>query len=271
MSAPTEDDFSEDLRCPVCLEVRHDCKIFQCGNGHLICELCHSSVTQCPICRVTLPKPGSRNLFAEKAIRNLPQPCKNAHKGCPFATKDSKAFDAHSSACHFEQVPCPLCFRECHIGTLFPHVELAHGSIDNKVSKEFDGYFRVGVTKSMAGAFPTAVILKQIHCIVILDNQQSSAGGGFIVLPYSYAAQGHDGSKLLVSLEGETAMFSVVTTLMSGKDASIRGSKMAIEKGEVPSVTLYQLLQARREDDSFRLSFKECTYGWQTKLRRSTP
>ncbi len=60
-----------DLVCPICLEVKRDCKIFQCENGHLTCEHCYESLESCSVCRVELKKPGSRCLFAEKAIQRI--------------------------------------------------------------------------------------------------------------------------------------------------------------------------------------------------------
>jgi hypothetical protein len=45
----------ELLECPVCLEeMKPPKKIFQCSNGHVICELCKNNpeVRSCPTCRV---------------------------------------------------------------------------------------------------------------------------------------------------------------------------------------------------------------------------
>ncbi len=61
----------QQLECPVCLEVKRDCQIFQCANGHLICSDCHGRVAQCPVCRVALASPGLRNLIAEQATKRL--------------------------------------------------------------------------------------------------------------------------------------------------------------------------------------------------------
>ncbi len=41
----------KDLTCPVCLEVRWTCKIFQCLNGHIVCEECVECSDRCSICR----------------------------------------------------------------------------------------------------------------------------------------------------------------------------------------------------------------------------
>ena len=60
-------DLTSMLECPVCLEeMRPPLKIFQCCNGHTLCESCRNnpSVTSCPSCRVSMTS-ASRNIFAE--------------------------------------------------------------------------------------------------------------------------------------------------------------------------------------------------------------
>ena len=57
------------LECPVCLEeMKPPRKIFQCSNGHAICEYCrhHREVTCCPTCRIVFTKESvTRNILAE--------------------------------------------------------------------------------------------------------------------------------------------------------------------------------------------------------------
>ena len=46
--------FDKDFECSVCLdEMRPPTKIFQCRNGHVMCEACknHPEVSTCPTCR----------------------------------------------------------------------------------------------------------------------------------------------------------------------------------------------------------------------------
>ena len=56
--------------CPVCLvEMIPPTKIFQCINGHSLCEKCKDNVTTCPSCRVSLGGNAmSRNILAESLI-----------------------------------------------------------------------------------------------------------------------------------------------------------------------------------------------------------
>ena len=46
--------FDKEFECSVCLdEMRPPTKIFQCKNGHVMCEACknHTEVSTCPTCR----------------------------------------------------------------------------------------------------------------------------------------------------------------------------------------------------------------------------
>ena len=62
------------MECPVCLEeMKPPKKIFQCSNGHVICELCKNNpeVRSCPTCRVKFRGHNVvRNIVAEKLARS---------------------------------------------------------------------------------------------------------------------------------------------------------------------------------------------------------
>jgi len=63
----------KNFDCPVCYEFMELRKIFQCSNGHLICENCQDrpDVRKCPVCRVFLGQYKenlSRNLAMEKLV-----------------------------------------------------------------------------------------------------------------------------------------------------------------------------------------------------------
>ena len=58
-------DVTKLLECPVCLdEMLPPVKIFQCSNGHIICEKCKNMVKVCPTCRVGMVS-STRNILAE--------------------------------------------------------------------------------------------------------------------------------------------------------------------------------------------------------------
>ena len=39
------------LECPVCMETIKSVPVYQCINGHVICEVCIEKLKKCPICR----------------------------------------------------------------------------------------------------------------------------------------------------------------------------------------------------------------------------
>ena len=52
-----------DLKCPVCTEIPRNKTIYQCKNGHFVCNMCHPKldVKKCPECRDDLFE--TRNKF----------------------------------------------------------------------------------------------------------------------------------------------------------------------------------------------------------------
>ena len=40
-----------ELKCNVCLNVPKMSPIFQCQEGHILCNDCHPKLSQCPVCR----------------------------------------------------------------------------------------------------------------------------------------------------------------------------------------------------------------------------
>ena len=53
-----------NLECPVCFIVPKMGPIYQCRNGHLLCNECHPKMKRCPLCKVPLEK--LRNLLSEQ-------------------------------------------------------------------------------------------------------------------------------------------------------------------------------------------------------------
>jgi len=76
---PPNNIFEKDFECPVCYDVMvPPSRIFQCNNGHLICEdcKCHSEIRSCPTCRVPLgPNSLLRNIPMEKLAKTYFERC----------------------------------------------------------------------------------------------------------------------------------------------------------------------------------------------------
>ena len=60
------------LECPVCFTVTPGGRIFQCANGHSLCEECKDRVGDlCPQGRCSFGDPPVRNLAMENLIREM--------------------------------------------------------------------------------------------------------------------------------------------------------------------------------------------------------
>ena len=66
-----------DLECPVCLSLPEDGHIYQCENGHIVCNNCHQRLKRCPQCRKVLGD--HPNGFAAKLLNQLLRLEKEAH------------------------------------------------------------------------------------------------------------------------------------------------------------------------------------------------
>jgi len=59
------------LDCPVCYELPKP-PVYRCLNGHIICNMCYSRISNCPVCRVLVCKVKPiRNLTAEKFLNDF--------------------------------------------------------------------------------------------------------------------------------------------------------------------------------------------------------
>ena len=68
----------EDLKCPICLELVYEPVLTNCG--HLFCQRCVRSQTQCPTCRDKLQC--MRNQRDECRVKGLKVKCPISEKGC---------------------------------------------------------------------------------------------------------------------------------------------------------------------------------------------
>merc|ERR1719367_1717916 len=87
------------LECTICLEVPRKDPIYQCDNGHLLCEFCHKRVDECPLCKVNLKN--IRALAVKKILRKCPRPCKFQGKGCS-ALMRQLSLKEHGKNCDFK-------------------------------------------------------------------------------------------------------------------------------------------------------------------------
>ncbi len=183
----------EELTCPVCLDVPQNCKIFQCQNGHLICERCYEQVTNCPICRTGLQKPGPRCLYAEKAIQklsqslqkpgpiqNVPLRCKYNPQGCSYRALSASERKVHEEECLSRPLKCPECGLESSFGLLLDHLLTEHGGIDCESGD--DGSVRCDFTVSNNANSTSIYVLHFGDDVLIAFVVKKPAGLGLVRL-----------------------------------------------------------------------------------------
>lgn len=59
-----------EIECVVCVEPMLG-PIFQCRNGHCVCDTCYGRMTQCGMCRVKLERPGIRCRLLETLVQKI--------------------------------------------------------------------------------------------------------------------------------------------------------------------------------------------------------
>jgi len=82
------------------MEVPKD-KVFQCREGHHLCEECYSNCTSCPQCRAPFEKDRRiRTLVVEALLDDYSLECLNKKSGCK-AELNRKNFQDHVESCSF--------------------------------------------------------------------------------------------------------------------------------------------------------------------------
>ena len=62
--------FKDLLECPICFHTIDSVPIYQCRNGHVVCNDCHPKLENCPICRDGQLYDGPiRNLKLEEIVK----------------------------------------------------------------------------------------------------------------------------------------------------------------------------------------------------------
>ncbi|KAJ8924811.1 hypothetical protein NQ315_000965 [Exocentrus adspersus] len=96
----------EFFECPVCCCYILSPCIFQCVQGHIICDCCDQRTTNCPICRgQKLGRASDLEVFRSKLLF----PCENSCNGCGFKSVPREV-ESHQSTCQFAESACPLNF-----------------------------------------------------------------------------------------------------------------------------------------------------------------
>ena len=93
-------EVTDQIECPVCLEVPRIGPVPVCPNGHLVCKSCKTA--SCPTCRTAMGKGNS--LLAVTILENIDHRCKLQDCELEFPLHE---IEKHESGCKHRIVACP--------------------------------------------------------------------------------------------------------------------------------------------------------------------
>ncbi len=89
-----------DFKCPVCLEIPAG-RIFQCDDGHIVCEKCDKGLVACPVCRQSREVyPAVRVAVIEKILDLMAFDCRYKEYGCNQKVS-RKDLSEHQELCEY--------------------------------------------------------------------------------------------------------------------------------------------------------------------------
>mmetsp|Transcript_107635 Transcript_107635/g.131339 ORF Transcript_107635/g.131339 Transcript_107635/m.131339 type:complete len:336 (+) Transcript_107635:789-1796(+) len=97
-----------EFDCPVCYN-KLDSHIYQCKEGHLLCESCRPKLDNCPQCDCVLTN--IRNRALENIISMQLKYCYFKNEGCDAKFIGKCKIMKHISECEYRCVKCP--FNQC--------------------------------------------------------------------------------------------------------------------------------------------------------------
>jgi len=110
---------SEQIECPVCLEVPTSGPVYVCPNGHFVCSKCKGS--NCPTCRDRMFN--GKSLLAVTVLENIDHKCRNDSCGKLLPLEDYKL---HLKSCPHRIVLCPapaqLCGKMMGLSKVCAHI-----------------------------------------------------------------------------------------------------------------------------------------------------
>jgi len=120
--ARIDKNLTEQVQCPVCMEVPRAGPIYSCPNGHLVCQMCKGGT--CPICREAMGE--HRSLLAVAVIENILHGCKFEGEGCEEVFK-LENLSEHEKVCKHRSVSCPYgqCDQKIALFKLLDHLSSA--------------------------------------------------------------------------------------------------------------------------------------------------
>lgn len=95
------------LECNICCNAMTG-HVYQCKNGHIVCEDCTTKCKGCPYCKESF---GTRNIFLENILENYVVTC--PHHLCKHKCKNVH-MKSHKTQCVHRPINCLFCKEKIH-------------------------------------------------------------------------------------------------------------------------------------------------------------
>ena len=173
------------LDCNVCFSVPVTKHIYQCNNGHLLCEDCNKKLTSCPCCRD--PLSNVRSLVAEKLLDMIPTRCKFKEYGCNVILPRTD-LQTHSKDCQYRTIICPNgdCNQMVCLTQLAEHFKNCHMQISTQVLKpleeSYHSYIRltIGTQPSSESSLHSCLLFNGVYFFLQAQRiKDSSKDSGY--------------------------------------------------------------------------------------------
>lgn len=170
-------DIKSLFECPICFDYAVP-PIYQCQNGHLVCQGCSSKITHCPTCRVTISDPAIRNLQLDKLANTFQFPCKYNFNGCQWKSYWFKKRE-HEEVCDYISYSCPCPGTACKwtglLSQVMPHLSEHHKSITTLNGEDI---VFLATDINLKGAVDWVMIQSCFnhHFLLVLEKQELKSG-----------------------------------------------------------------------------------------------
>lgn len=170
-------DIKSLFECPICFDYAVP-PIYQCQNGHLVCQGCFTKITHCPTCRVPISDPSIRNLQLDRLASTFQFPCKYNFNGCQWNSYWFKKRD-HEDNCDYISYSCPCPGTACKwtglLSQVMPHLSEHHKSITT-LSGEDIVFLATDI--NLKGAVDWVMIQSCFnhHFLLVLEKQELKNG-----------------------------------------------------------------------------------------------
>lgn len=165
------------FECPICFDYAVP-PIYQCQNGHLVCQGCFTKITHCPTCRVPISDPSIRNLQLDRLANTFQFPCKYNFNGCQWNSYWFKKRD-HEDNCDYISYSCPCPGTACKwtglLSQVMPHLSEHHKSITTLRGEDI---VFLATDINLKGAVDWVMIQSCFnhHFLLVLEKQELKNG-----------------------------------------------------------------------------------------------